>query len=549
MTIWSDLTKFEVSKSLSEIIGHWGRIHILVVVDSIVSFGSGHDPRNLREDFFGMGHLISVLNQVATLTKAHRTNDPLTEPEVISNFRFDEHNLNNYHQIWLLGYASGMLPEPERAALADFMNKGGGVFATGDHADLGSALARGLPRVGSMRHWQSPPPSSGPNRIDTTRPDINNVVVFENQSDDIPQVLRLKQYQWSQHKWYREVYPHPLLCSPSGSITEFPDHMHEGEVVVPTNLDDEMKIGDKIFDEYPKDRNGNRVSPEVVAWGWTTGRADPEVMHDIHTGDPGASTPRWTGTIGVYDGHQANVGRVVVHSTWHHFFDINLIGDNAANLPGFSDPRAALWRKGFTASPNGLRILSQIDQYYKNIVHWLSPGVGRLLLFNGLIAQLAMSHHIREVIEFNHASELQVGAYAWEYALRYYPPCLLIELTFIPIEVIPVPWGPWGGPDPGPDPGPDDAPMPHWPIPPKQLAQAALGGALLGFTQIESIEEIRHESGVERVRIGALEGVMAILKTEHRQAKDGMRQFESILNQLEENSRRINDNNKTTTQV
>ncbi|MGB8701607.1 MAG: hypothetical protein WCD18_19505, partial [Thermosynechococcaceae cyanobacterium] len=513
MTIWSDLAKFEVSKSFSEIIALWGQINILVVTDSIVSFGSEHDPRNLNEDYFGMSHLISILDQVATVTKAHRTNDPLTAPGVVPNFRFDEHNLNNYHQIWLLGFATGILPDPERAAIADFMNKGGGVFATGDHAGLGSALAIGLPRVGSMRYWQSPPPSLGPDRIDTTRPDVNDVVVFENQSDDIPQILRLKLYQWSQHRWFREVYPHPLLCSASGSITEFPDHMHEGEVIVPNNLDAKMKIGGKTFDEYPKDKNGNRVSPEVVAWGWTTGRADPEVMHGIHTGDPGTSIPRWTGTIGVYDGHQANVGRVVVHSTWHHFFDINLIGDNAANRPEFNDPRAALWQKGFTASPNGLRILSQIDQYYKNIVHWLSPGVGRLLQFNALIVQLATSHHIREVVEINNASALPVGAYAWEYALRYYPPCMLIELTSIAIEEIPVPWGPWGGPDPGPDPGPDDAPMPHWPIPPKQLAQAALGGALLEFTQIESIDEIRHESGIERLRTGALEGVKALLNT------------------------------------
>jgi hypothetical protein len=68
-------------------------------------------------------------------------------------------------------------------------------------------------------------------------PDRNDVVVFENQSDDIPQTLRLKWYQWSRGRYYREVYPHPLLCSRSGAITEFPDHMHEGEIVIPDSLD------------------------------------------------------------------------------------------------------------------------------------------------------------------------------------------------------------------------------------------------------------------------------------------------------------------------
>jgi hypothetical protein len=537
MTIWSELDKLDVRDSLYESILLWRTIHILVVTDTIVSFGSEHDPRNLNEDKFGMSHLISVLEQVGTVTKAHRGNDPLTAPGVTPNFRFDEHNLNNYHQIWLLGYSSGTLPDSEKAAIVAFMNNGGGVFATGDHEGLGSALAGGLPRVGSMRHWQSPPPALGPDRIDTTRPDLNDVVVFENQSDDIPQVLRLKLYQWSQHRWFNEVYPHPLLCSPSGKIDEFPDHMHEGEVVVPSNLDAQINIGGITFDEYPKDKNGNRVSPEVIAWGFTTGRSDPAVM-DVHRGDSEASTPRWTGTIGVYDGHSANVGRVVVHSTWHHFFDINLIGDNAANRPGFNDPRAALWRKGFTASPNGLRILSQIDQYYKNIVHWLSPGIGRVLQFNTLVAQLAISHHIREVIESNNASALQVGAYAWEYALRYYPPCMLIELTFSPvIDFIPIPWWPWVNPIPGPDPGPDDAPMPHWPTPPKQLAQAALGGAILGFAQIESMDEFHPEFGIERLRFGALEGVQSLLDTEHQLAKIGLKQLKAIRKQLKKTCR------------
>ncbi len=534
MTIWSDVAKLETNQKLSEFILRWLRIDILVVTDSIVSFGPEHDPRNLNEDYFGMSHLIGVLGQVGAVTKAHRGTDPLTAPGVIENFKFHEHNLNDYDQIWLLGYSTGILPDSEQAAIAAFMNQGGGVFATGDHAGLGSALAGALPRVRSMRHWQSPPPALGLDRVDTTRPDANDVVVFENQSDDIPQVLRLQMYEWSRRRWFREVYPHPLLCSPSGVIKEFPDHMHEGEVVVPTNLDAKMSVDGLNFEEYPKDKNGNRTSPEVVAWGWTTGRADPEVMHDIHTGDSGASTPRWTGTIGVYDGHRVGVGRVVVHSTWHHFFDINLIGDNAANRPGFNDPRASLWSKGFTASANGQRILSQIDQYFKNIVHWLSPGVGRFLQFNALVANLAMSHHVREVLEGGNVSPSLIGAYAWEYALRFYPPCTLIELINIVIpEVIPLPWGPWGDPGPGPDPGPDDAPMPHWPIPPRQLAQTALGGALLGFSQIESLDEIHQEFGVERVRMSALEAVKALLDGEHRRLKSGLKQLKAIRKQFE----------------
>ena len=322
--------------------------------------------------------------------------------------------------------SSTALSTPEQDAIIRFMNTGGGLFATGDHASLGSALASTLPRVRSMRRWSPPPPPLGPTRVDTTMADHQGQVVFENQSDDIPQKLRLKWYTWTDFYLARQVYPHPLLCSPAGAITEFPDHMHEGEVVEPAVLDAVMTTAGQNFDEYPVDANGQRVAPEIVAWGWTGGYADPEVMHGIHVGDPGTSNKRWTGVVGAYDGKRAGVGRVVVDSTWHHFFDINLIGDNVANRPSFSDPRKALWSKGFTYSPDGLRVLGQIDQYYRNIVHWLSPGVG-LSHFAALAIELAVTKQITELLDDDKISVLDVGRHAWEVAIRRYPPCMVIE--------------------------------------------------------------------------------------------------------------------------
>ena len=299
--------------------------------------------------------------------------------------------------------------------------------------------------------------------------------------------------------------------------------MHEGEVVIPDNLDAVVSVGGMTFDEYPKDQNGNRILPEVVAWGWTTGRADPEVMHGIHTGDSATATPRWTGTIGVYDGHQAGVGRVVVHSTWHHFFDINLIGDNAANRPGFADPRAALWRKGFKASPNGLRILGQIDQYFKNIVHWLSPDVGKVFKFNAMVANLAMSHHIREVLESGSASPALIGSYAWDYALRFLPSLHNNRAGKCrDSRSDPHPSGPLGRP--WPRPGSWAGRCPHAALAnttATAFSQTALGGALLGFSQIESIDEIDEEVGVERIRKFALDAVKTLVDSEHRRLKVG----------------------------
>jgi hypothetical protein len=523
MTLLTELLDSRARVSLNELVQRWLRIDILVVTDTIVSFGPEHDPRNLDESVFGMSHLIGVLEQVGKVTRAHRGNDPLSAPNVVNNFRFDAPttDLGVYDQIWLLGYATGTLPVTEQAAIAAFMNAGGGVFATGDHAGLGSALAGHLPRVRSMRHWASPPPALGAARIDTTRPDVNGVTVFENQSDDIPQQLRLKWYPWSSNRWTREVYPHPLLCSRSGAITEFPDHMHEGEVVEPTVLDAKISYaGGAAFDEYPA-AGGNRVAPEIVAWGWTTGHADPEVMHGIHTGDPGNSTPRWTGTIGAYDGHLAGVGRVVVHSTWHHFFDINLIGDNAANRPGFTDPRAPLWRLGFQASADGLRVLGQIDEYYRNIAHWLSPGIGLIERYQALAVQLAMTHPVRELLDAGVAEPATLGAHAWEYALRYLPPCTLIQFVNVVVEELrPFDHLPWPGPNPK---------QSAWPLPPKQLAQAAVGGAVLAISRLESIDQLRGEEGATRLRKGARAAVQQVLQSELERSRAAEQLLERAL--------------------
>ena len=530
MPINFDLLDSKIALNVHDWVRHWWQIDILVVTDTIVSFGPEHNPNNLNESNFGMSHLIGVLEGVGAVTKAHRSTDPLGAAGVIANFTFDNHDLSVYDQIWLIGWDSGSLPEAEHDALCKFMNNGGGVFATGDHAALGSALAGSLPRVRSMRRWNSPPPPLGPTRVDTTVPDHHGVVVFENQSDDIPQKLQLKWYPWNEFVFARQVYPHPLLCSSQGPITEFPDHMHEGEVLEPTVLDAVMSAGGHSFDEYPVDANGHRVAPEIVAWGWSGGYADPEVMHGIHTGDPGTSNKRWTGTVGAYDGKRAGVGRVVVDSTWHHFFDINLIGDNAANRPSFSDPRKALWSKGFTYSADGQRILGLIDQYYRNIVHWLSPGVG-LAHFGALATELAMAKQITELLHADEISAFEIGRHAWEVAIRWYPPCMVIELNRALLDSIPrlkpVPFGPWDWPYPGPDDGP-----PRPPIPPVALAQAALGAAILAVHEMGP-EGLMSRSAVERLTDVGLRGIRKAFDEQIDVTREALKQLERTAALLE----------------
>ena len=140
--------------------------------------------------------------------KAHR--GPGAQAGVIHDFRFDNHDLTQYDEIWQFGIdRTGLDPlsDAELKAVAQFMDGGGGVFATGDHEDLGQPMSARVPRVGSMRRWHWPgagpdgepvaPDQSGPGRHDTLVDDPATASPEGDQSDDIPQVVRPRWYSSS----------------------------------------------------------------------------------------------------------------------------------------------------------------------------------------------------------------------------------------------------------------------------------------------------------------------------------------------------------------
>ena len=71
--------------------------------------------------------------------------------------------LEQYHEVFLFGFApdnsggsdSNISAHPwyttdnELKVLEDWMNRGGGVFATGDHDYLGASMCHRIPRVGT----------------------------------------------------------------------------------------------------------------------------------------------------------------------------------------------------------------------------------------------------------------------------------------------------------------------------------------------------------------------------------------------------------------
>ena len=209
---------------------------------------------NSRE--FHLGEFLQVLTDTAwvgfdvEITKAHRTATGAgTAAQVkadrgadVVNFRFGQaftvngqsRNLVDYDMVLLFAIHAGE-PDtalaPEAEAIAQYMEAGGGFFATGDHANLGAPLCGLIPRVRSMRRWwgstgpagqPAAPSPEGAKRHDTTQPGPDGVTHFEDQSDEVGQPIQEARYGagLTVRAGYiaKKSLPHPLLCSPAGTV-------------------------------------------------------------------------------------------------------------------------------------------------------------------------------------------------------------------------------------------------------------------------------------------------------------------------------------------
>ncbi len=278
----------------------------------------------------------------------------------IVDFRFDNaahFTQNKYDQVWLFGISSSYtLSNAEIAAVENYMNKGGGLFATGDHGALGQALCGEIPRVKDMRHWDETAPApdsevsmSQHRRNDTNKPKPAGPDIFANQSDDLPQTIYPRLF---------DGLPHPLLSIspftvPSGIIDIMPDHPHEGEMKPETIF----SVTNPSTGATQNVRTQN-IAQSFVVGGIRSGTKDPTIPHCFSS-------------IGVFDGRVANVGRIVVDSTWHHFVNINLQGFNLATM-------------------------QVVKQYYKNISKWISRRKLMLCWYRRYVIHASLSDRIIE---------------------------------------------------------------------------------------------------------------------------------------------------------
>ncbi len=326
-------------------------VKVLIVCDGGLNFNTGA---------FGLSEFLTTFNELQAstcndyeVTVAHRGSVSLSPPNPIvanqiSGFNFaTSMDLTDFDQMWLFAIQSresDNITTAEKNAIATYMNSGRGLFATGDHGQLGRSMCGDILRVKDMRYWSDTTNDNDTNEVsmtgrrrnDTNRPTHGDArsQYFDNQSDDIPQEIAVRTFG--------QGMPHPLLSiktslRASGIIDIMPDHPHEGECAPETSF--------RV--------NGTRVATQIIATSFVLGGSTTQFVGKIGT------VPHCFPSIAVWDGRRAGVGRIVVDSTWHHFVNTNLNGagsgiDHGAQ-PGLSNADHRV-----------------VQQYYMNIALWMT---------------------------------------------------------------------------------------------------------------------------------------------------------------------------------
>lgn len=371
----------------------------------INAFADGCTPRVLvvTDMSFQKGVGFSLSQFVDTLlaagmevTRANLEPRPGEPQGTLLNFQFDnpENGLSRdrYDVCFIfafrsdgswLNFAQSSLPPNELDAIEEFMQAGGGVFATGDHEDLGAGICRDIIRVRNMRKWtagQGVPSFSGEDRLSTILSGDDELYEFDDQSDRHPQRLYLNR----RTEAGGVDMPHPLMQvktsdGKNAAIVHIPDHPHEGECIIPDNLEREFVNGEpdnlRLTDEWPVEIGGDkRISPEIVAKSMSHGG-------DLIDSAKAPLVPREFIAIAAYDGHRAGVGRVVTDATWHHFIDINIDGTGSdpddpriIRLYGLMLPPS----DGSSDPVDDSQALIRLRQHWRNLAEWLMPLEGRL---------------------------------------------------------------------------------------------------------------------------------------------------------------------------
>jgi hypothetical protein len=226
---------------------------------------------------------------------------------------------SGFDQLWLFAVDVGTgLTSADCAGITAFRKRGGGIFSTRDHFDLGSSLCT-LGGIGAAHYFHSIHPDPDPDR--------------NRRDDTLTTEIDYPNYHSGANGDYQKidvVEPHELLRREDGtSIEFFPSHPHEGGVGAPA--------GDP--------------SARVIATG--TSKA---------TGRPFNLVVAFENSV---DKHGNDCGRAIAESSFHHVVDYNW--DTDMGCPSFlAEPPG----DGYKRNPAAL---DDIKQYVANVAAWLSP--------------------------------------------------------------------------------------------------------------------------------------------------------------------------------
>jgi hypothetical protein len=226
---------------------------------------------------------------------------------------------SGFDQLWLFAVDVGTgLTSADCAGITAFRKRGGGIFSTRDHFDLGSSLCT-LGGIGAAHYFHSIHPDPDPDR--------------NRRDDTLTTEIDYPNYHSGANGDYQKidvVEPHELLRREDGtSIEFFPSHPHEGGVGAPA--------GDP--------------SARVIATG--TSKA---------TGRPFNLVVAFENSV---DKHGNDCGRAIAESSFHHVVDYNW--DTDLGCPSFlAEPPG----DGYKRNPAAL---DDIKQYVANVARWLTP--------------------------------------------------------------------------------------------------------------------------------------------------------------------------------
>ena len=227
---------------------------LLVVTDGSLDAGPGD---------FGLSRFVSTLKN----TTIHGMKPTVvTRPRFAStpDDAFADLDISHFDVIFLFGIntTGDPLSAPALDRVKRFMQAGGGVFATGDHEDLGTGMSGAIPRVRSMRYWTlaETPNASDATRLTTNLSGADRIFEFSDQADNQPQRLYANFAIPSDYPFLTTFppvsskvrLPHPLVRMADGSALDvYPDHPHEGECRLPTDFSTTFDLDGDTLAEWP----------------------------------------------------------------------------------------------------------------------------------------------------------------------------------------------------------------------------------------------------------------------------------------------------------